>query len=234
MQGVLLNTLTVIVGSVLGCLLKKGLPKRVTDTVMVGLGMCTLYIGISGMLGGRDPLVLILSTAFGAVLGSLIRIDDGIHSLGEKLENKFRKSKDGVSLSEGAVSGSLLFCVGAMTVVGSINAGFGDNTMLYTKSFLDLVSSTVLASTLGVGVLLSAGFVFIFQGSLALLAEYISPIMTDTLIAELTCVGSLMVALIGLNLMKITKIKVADFLPALLFVPLFSYLISLLKSGGIL
>ncbi len=234
MQGVLLNTLTVIIGSIMGCLLKKGLPKRVTDTVMAGLGMCTLYIGISGMLEGKEPLVLILSVAFGAAIGALIKIDDGIHSLGERIERKLRKGGDGPSLSEGAVSGSLLFCVGAMTIVGSLNAGFGDSTMLYTKSFLDLVSSTVLASTLGIGVLLSAGFVLVFQGSLALLAEYISPIMTDTLICELTCTGSLMVALIGLNLMKITKIKVADLLPALAFVPLFSYLIGLLKSGGIL
>ncbi len=235
MQGVLFNTLTVIIGSILGCLLKKGLPKRVTDTVMIGLGMCTVYIGVSGMLGGKNPLVLILSVAFGAAIGSLLRIDDGIHRLGDNIEKKFRKNgKSDVSLAEGAVNGCLIFCVGAMTIVGSLNAGFGDNAMLYTKSILDLVSSTVLASTLGIGVLLSAIFVFVFQGGLALLAEYISPIMTADLIAELTCTGSLMVALIGLNLMKITKIKVADFLPALLFVPLFVYLTGLLEKAGIL
>ncbi len=234
MKGVLLNTLTVIVGSILGCLFKKGLPKRVTDAVMIGLGACTVYIGIDGMSGGKNPLVLILSIALGASLGSLLKIDDGIHKLGDALEKKFRKKEGGVSLSEGAISGSLVFCVGSMTIVGSINAGFGDNTMLYTKSILDLVSSTVLASTLGVGVLLSAVFVFVFQGGLALLAEYIGPLMTDTLIAELTCVGSLMVVLIGLNLMKITKIKVADFLPALLFTPLISYLVGLLVKTGVL
>ena len=234
MKGVLLNTLTVIVGSILGCLFKKGLPKRVTDAVMIGLGACTVYIGIDGMSGGKNPLVLILSIALGASLGSLLKIDDGIHKLGDALEKKFRKKEGGVSLSEGAISGSLVFCVGSMTIVGSINAGFGDNTMLYTKSILDLVSSTVLASTLGVGVLLSAVFVLVFQGGLALLAEYIGPLMTDTLIAELTCVGSLMVVLIGLNLMKITKIKVADFLPALLFTPLISYLVGLLVKTGVL
>ena len=231
MQGVLFNTLTVIIGSTVGWLLKKGLPKRVTDTIMIGLGMCTVYIGVSGMLGGKNPLVLILSIAFGAAIGSLLRIDDGIHKLGDNIEKKFRKNgKSDVSLSEGAVNGCLIFCVGAMTIVGSLNAGFGDNTMLYTKSILDLVSSMVLASTLGIGVLLSSVFVLVFQGSLALLAEYISPIMTANLIAELTCVGSLMVALIGFNLMKITKIKVADFLPALLFVPLLVYLTGLLSK----
>lgn len=231
MQGVLFNTLTVIVGSTIGWLLKKGLPKRVTDTIMIGLGMCTVYIGVSGMFGGKNPLVLILSIAFGAAIGSLLRIDDGIHKLGDNIENKFRRGgKSDVSLSEGAVNGCLIFCVGAMTIVGSLNAGFGDNTMLYTKSILDLVSSMVLASTLGIGVLLSSVFVLVFQGSLALLAEYISPIMTETMIAELTCTGSLMVALIGFNLMKITKIKVADFLPALLFVPLFVYLTGLLDK----
>ncbi|MBO5040897.1 MAG: DUF554 domain-containing protein [Clostridia bacterium] len=231
MQGVLFNTLTVIIGSTIGWLLKKGLPKRVTDTIMIGLGMCTVYIGVSGMLGGKNPLVLILSIAFGAAIGSLLKIDDGIHKLGDNIEKKFRRGgKSDVSLAEGAVNGCLIFCVGAMTIVGSLNAGFGDNTMLYTKSILDLVSSMVLASTLGIGVLLSSVFVLVFQGGLALLAEYISPIMTANLIAELTCVGSLMVALIGLNLMKITKIKVADFLPALLFVPLFVYLTGLLNK----
>ena len=231
MQGVLFNTLTVIIGSTIGWLLKKGLPKRVTDTIMIGLGMCTVYIGVSGMLGGKNPLVLILSIAFGAAIGSLLRIDDGIHKLGDNIEKKFRRGgKSDVSLAEGAVNGCLIFCVGAMTIVGSLNAGFGDNTMLYTKSILDLVSSMVLASTLGIGVLLSSVFVLVFQGGLALLAEYISPIMTAYLIAELTCVGSLMVVLIGLNLMKITKIKVADFLPALLFVPLFVYLTGLLNK----
>lgn len=228
MQGVLLNTVTVIIGSFVGCFLKNGLPKRVTDTVMSGLGMCTLYIGISGMLDGKDPLVLILSVAIGGAIGSAVRLDDGIHALGEKIERSFKKNRDGISLSEGAVSGSLLFCVGAMTVVGSLNAGFGDNTMLYTKSFLDLVSSMVLASTLGAGVILSAAFVLVFQGGLALLARYIAPIMTDALVCELTAVGSLMVAFIGLNLMKITKVKVADLLPALAFVPILIYLIGFL------
>lgn len=231
MYGVILNTLTVLIGSLIGCLCKKGLPKRMTDTVMVGLGMCTLYIGITGMLEGKDPLVLILSVAIGAGIGSFIRLDDKIHILGRKIEEKIRKKPaeaGSPSLAEGAVSGSLLFCVGAMTIVGSLNAGFGDNSMLYTKSFLDLVSSTVLASTLGAGVMLSAAFVLVFQGGLALMATVISPIMTEALICELSCTGSLMVALIGINLMGISKIKVADFLPALLLVPIFHYIMGLI------
>ncbi len=230
MNGVLLNTLTVLIGSLTGSLFKKGLPKRMTDTIMIGLGMCTLYIGISGMFDGRDPLVLILSTAFGAGIGALFSLDDKIHSLGRRIEEMIRKkpiNEGAHSLAEGAINGSLLFCVGAMTIVGSLNAGFGDNSMLYTKSFLDLVSSMVLASTLGVGVMLSAIFVFVFQGGLALLAEVISPVMTEALICELSCTGSLMVALIGINLMGISKIKVADFLPALIFVPIFHFIMGM-------
>lgn len=230
MLGVLVNTLTVLIGSTIGCFLKKGFPKRVSDTVMVGLGMCTLFIGVSGMFDGSDPLVLILSVAIGAAIGSALRLDDGIHKLGQKIEAKFRRGNDGPSLSEGFISGCLLFCVGAMTVVGSLNAGFGDNTMLLTKSFLDLVSSMILAVTLGPGVILSAMFVFVFQGALALLAVYLRPLMTDVLIGELTCVGSLMVAFIGLNLMGITKIKTADYLPALALVPILYYIMTLIPA----
>lgn len=228
MLGVLVNTVTVLIGSTVGCFLKKGFPKRVSDAIMVGLGMCTLFIGISGMFDGSDPLILILSVAIGAAIGSALRLDDGIHKLGQRVEAKFRRGSGGPSLSEGFVSGCLLFCVGAMTIVGSLNAGFGDNTMLLTKSFLDLVSSMILAVTLGPGVVLSSLFVLIFQGGLALLAVYLRPLMTEALIGELTCVGSLMVAFIGLNLMGITKIKTADYLPSLVLVPVLYYVMTLI------
>lgn len=231
MLGVIVNTVAVLVGGTIGCFLKQGFPKRVADAIMLGLGMCTLYIGLSGMFEGNDPLILILSIAIGVAVGTAIDLDGKIHRLGERIENRFRGGKNGgVSLAEGMVSGSLLFCVGAMTIVGSLNAGFGDHTMLYTKSMLDFVAAMMLAVTYGVGVVLSALTVLIFQGALALLAVFLKPYMTEALIGELTCVGSLMVALIGLNMAKITKAKVADFLPALILVPLFYALLSLLPT----
>lgn len=232
MLGVLVNTVAVLIGGTVGCFLKKGFPKHVADAMMLGLGMCTLYIGISGMFEGHNPLILILSIAIGVAVGTAVDIDGRIHRLGVAVENKFRgkNPNGGLSLAEGMVSGSLLFCVGAMTIVGSLNAGFGDHTMLYTKSMLDLVAAMMLSVTYGIGVLLSAVTVLVFQGSIALLAVFLKPYMTDILIGELTCTGSLMVALIGLNMAKITKAKVADFLPALLLVPILYYLLGLLPS----
>lgn len=226
MLGVIVNTVAVLIGGTVGCFLKKGFPKRVAEAIMLGLGMCTLYIGLSGMFEGNDPLIMILSTALGVAIGTALDLDGKIHRFGEAVEHRFRKKKseDGISLAEGMVSGSLLFCVGAMTIVGSLNSGFGDHTMLYTKSMLDLVAAMMLAVTYGVGVLLSSLTVLVFQGTIALLAVALKPYMTELLIGELTCVGSLMVALIGFNMAKITKAKVADFLPSLLLVPIFYFL----------
>ncbi len=223
----LVNAVAVLVGGGLGCLMKKGFPKRVADAILFGLGMCIVYIGLDGMFGGRQPLVLIVSIAAGTAIGTLLDLDGRIHRLAEGIEARFHR-EGGPSLADGMVSGSLLFCVGAMTVVGSLNAGFGDHTMLFTKSMLDLVSSTMLAVTLGAGVMLSSVTVLVLQGALALLAVVIRPLMSDGLIAELTCTGSLMVAVIGLNMMGLTKAKVADFLPALAIVPLAYWLLGLL------
>ena len=231
MLGVIVNTVAVLIGGTIGCFLKKGFPSRVADAIMLGLGMCTLYIGISGMFQGEDPLILILSIAIGVAVGTAIDLDGKIRRLGERVERRFRGERtDGVSLAEGMVSGSLLFCVGAMTIVGSLNAGFGDHTMLYTKSMLDFVAAMMLAVTYGVGVVLSGVTVLVFQGAIALLAVVLKPYMTDALIGELTCVGSLMVALIGFNMAKITKAKVADFLPAIVLVPILYYLLGLLPT----
>lgn len=230
MTGVLVNTGTVILGSLIGLLLKKGIPEKVSKAVMTAIGLCTLYIGIDGALSGSNTLVLIVSMVFGTIVGTLIDIDAGINKVGLYIENKMKKDGKGSSVAEGFMTGSLLFCIGAMTIVGSLNSGLsGDNTLIYTKSVLDLISSCMLASTLGIGVLFSAIFVFVYQGGLVLLAGLLQNVLTDeALIAEITCAGSVMIVALGLNLIGITKIKVANFLPALLFVPLFFWLLSFL------
>ena len=220
MIGVIINVITVLLGSSIGLLFKKGIPERVTTAAMIGLGACTLYIGISGSLVGENTLILIVSVVLGAIVGTLLNIDGAINRLAGKVEEKFRKNGKGVSVAEGLVSATLLFCVGSMTVTGSIQAGLtGDNSVLITKAMLDLVSSMMLASSLGVGVLLSSVAVFVIQGGLVLLAELISPVMSVGAINEMTCAGSILIIMIGTNLMGITKIKVADFLPAILFAP---------------
>lgn len=230
MLGVIVNVITVIVGSAIGLLFKKGIPERVSNAAMTGLGACTLYIGISGSLCGENVLILIASVVLGAIVGTLLNIDGAINRLAKGVETKFKKKGSDVSVAEGIISATLLFCVGSMTVTGSIQAGLtGDNSVLITKAMLDLVSSMMLASSLGIGVLLSSVPVFIIQGGLVLLAGFISPLMSPGAINEMTCAGSLLIIMIGTNLMGITKIKVADFLPAILFAPVIYNIIPLFE-----
>lgn len=231
MFGVLVNVITVIVGALVGLLFKKGIPERVSHAAMTGLGACTLYIGISGSLCGENVLILIGSVVLGAIVGTLLNIDGAINRLAAKVETRFRKEGNQISLAEGLVSATLLFCVGSMTVTGSIQAGLtGDHSILITKAMLDLVSSMMLASSLGLGVLLSAGAVFVIQGGLVLLAGLIAPLMSTGAINEMTCAGSLLIIMIGTNLMGITKIKVADFLPAIVFAPVIYHIVPLLEK----
>ena len=231
MLGVIVNVITVIVGSCIGLLFKKGIPERVSSAAMIGLGACTFYIGVSGSLCGENVLILIASVVLGAIVGTLIGIDGAINRLASRVEARFKGSGARVSVAEGLVSATLLFCVGSMTVTGSIQAGLvGDNTVLITKAMLDLVSSMMLASSLGIGVLLAAVSVLVIQGGLVLLAGLLTPLMTASAINEMTCAGSLLIVMIGTNLMGITKIKVADFLPAIVFAPLICNLLPLFEK----
>ena len=227
--GVLVNTGTVLAGSLLGLLFKKGIPEKVSRAVMIALGLFTLYIGMDGALGTQSPLIVVASLVLGAIVGTLLDIDGAINRLGLWAERKFKRG-DGetVSIAEGFMTASLLFCVGAMTVNGAIEAGVrGVNTLFFTKSLMDLVSSAMLASGLGFGVMLSAVFVLVFQGLLVLLAGWIAPVLTPAAIAEMTAAGSLIMVALGLNLLGVTKIKVADYLPAIVFAPVICWIVSL-------
>ena len=226
MLGVIVNTLTVILGTVIGILFRKFLPQKLGDAVMKGVALCVLYIGISGMLDGTNAIIAILSMACGAIVGTLIDIDKWFNRFADFLQTKLvRKKKEGKSstLAEAFVSSSLLFCVGAMTIVGSLDAGLrGDNSTLYAKAVLDGISSVFFASSLGFGVLLSAVTVFVYQGALVLLAGVLQSVLTNEfIIAEMTCVGSLLIIALGLNMLGITKTKVMNYLPAIFFPILF-------------
>ena len=221
MFGVLVNVGTVVLGALAGLLFKKGIPEKVSKAAMIGLGVCTLYIGISGSLEGENVLLVIASVVLGAIVGTLLDIDGKINILGQKVEQKFKKDGNTTSVAEGWVTATLLFCVGSMTVTGSITAGLtGDHSILVTKAMLDLVSAMMLASSLGAGVLLSAVSVLVIQGGLVLLSSLLSPFLSAGAINEMTCVGSLLIIMIGTNLMGLSKFKVADYLPAILFAPI--------------
>lgn len=230
MLGVFVNVATIILGSSIGLLLKKGIPERISKAVMTAIGLCTVYIGIDGALEGNNTIVLIISMVLGTIIGTAIDIDGKLNKLASFVERKMKKDNDKSTVAQGFITGSLLFCVGAMSIVGSLNSGLsGDHTVTYTKSILDLISSCMLASTLGIGVMFAAAFVLVYQGGLVLLAELLQGVLTDTaLTSELTCAGSVMIIALGLNITGISKFKVANFLPALLVVPLAYYLVSFL------
>lgn len=230
MLGVIVNTAAVLVGSALGLLCKKGISERFTNAILTGIGLCTVYMGISGALQGENTLILILSIVLGAITGTLLDIDHNISRLGKRLSRQKDSQQDiheRSSFAEGFVTACLMFCIGSMTIVGSFNAGLtGDQEMLFTKSLLDFISSIVLSVSLGIGVLFSAIFVLVFQGALVLLAGILQPVLTGAAVAEIICVGSVMMIALGFNIMGITKIKTANYLPALLFAPLLCALFS--------
>ena len=212
--GTLVNTGTVIAGSLIGLFLGNILPKRLQDTVMKGLGLCTLFIGITGLMGGENALITVLSMAIGAVIGELLDLDGHLNRFAEKLEKRFKRDGAKTSLAEGFVTASLVFCVGAMTIMGALNDGLtGDHTMLFTKATLDFISSIIFASSLGLGVLLAAVAVLVIEGGIACLAGVVAPLLQydAAVIPEMTVVGSLLIVGLGLNLLGITKLKVMNY-----------------------
>lgn len=218
MIGVFANTATIIIGSIIGILIKKGLSERIANVMTTATALAVVYIGIDGMLNGENTLILVLSMVIGGVIGTLLNLDGHLERLGNKIENKF--SNGNGKIAEGFVSATLLFCVGAMTIVGSLQSGLsGNHEMLFTKSILDLISSIVLASTLGWGVMLAAVSVFAIQGSIVLLAQAVEPFLSTAVIAEMTCAGSVLILALALNMLDITKIKLMNFVPAI-FIPI--------------
>ena len=222
MIGVLVNSVTIILGSLIGLLLKKGIPQKFSNAIMTGVALCVVYIGISNVIkGGCNDLALIFGMVAGAITGTLLDINGKIERLGNWVEEKFADKGKNASVAEGFVTASLLFCVGAMAVTGSIAAGQGDNSILFTKSVLDMISASMLTVSLGFGVMLSSVSIFVYQGVIALLSGVISAYLTPEMSSTLICAGGLLIFALGLNMMGITKIKVADYLPALIFAPLF-------------
>jgi len=233
MLGVLVNAVAVVIGGLLGLLLKKGIPEKVEKGVMAALGLCCMVIGIQGALDEPEILIVIISMVLGTILGGLLDIDKQVNRLGAFVEKKFQKEGGTVSLAEGFVSATLLFCVGAMTIVGSLNSGLrGDHAMLFTKSLLDFFSAMMMAVSLGIGVSLSAVSILVIQGGIALLAGVLEPVLNAVpgSITQIACVGSVMIIAIGTNLLGVTKIKVANFLPGLLVAPVAVWVASLLQK----
>ncbi len=212
--GSFVNGLAVFLCALLGAVLKSRLPKRLCDTVMHGMALCIVVIGIDGAISGGDTLVTIISLAVGAVLGELIDIDKWLNRFGAFLQSKITKNSQS-SFGEGFVSATLLICVGAWAITGAMDAGLrGEHSSFYAKATVDGVACLVMATTLGVGVAFSGISVFLYQGALALLSTVVAPYLTDAVITQMSCVGSLLIVAIGLNMLGLTKIKVVNLLPS--------------------
>lgn len=220
MLGTTVNAIAVIAGALIGALLKKGMPKRISESMTTAVAMIVLYIGIDGLASGSNTLVLVFSVIIGGFLGTLLDLDGKLHRFGEKVEEKLTKGAGKGSIAEGFVSASLLFCVGAMTIMGPLQSGLsGNHEIQYTKAILDCISAVVFASALGgFGVGLSAVSVFVLQGAITLLAKVVAPYLNDYTIGEMTCAGSVLIIILGLNLLGVTKVKIVNYLPAI-FLP---------------
>lgn len=245
MTGTLVNTGAVLLGGAIGLLAKNGLPERITRAIYRAEGVAILAIALNGIVTtmiSADPatgrlsesggMLLLISLVLGVLAGELLRIDGHLSSLGARIEH--RMGADG--FAAGFVSASIVFCVGAMSIVGSLSDGLtGDSSVLFLKSGLDCVTSIVLASSLGFGVLFAAGTVLVYQGAITLCAGLLAPLISGALLDSVCMVGYAIVAVIGANFLLDAKLKTANFLPALLVPILYqagAHLFSLLFPGA--
>jgi uncharacterized membrane protein YqgA involved in biofilm formation len=229
--GTIVNFLTVLACGLIGLLLKKGIPNRVAESIKSAMAVCVIYIGISGAMdvapligsnmlsdGLIKILVIVISLAIGTLIGEIIDIDKWVNRLGEVIEKRFVKNTDTGSFAEGFVHCSLLFCVGAMTINGALLDANCQPDLLITKSVIDGIMCLILAPTLGIGCAASSVFVLVYQGLLTLGALFISGILPEASISYMSATGSLIVVLIGTNMLGATKVKTANMTPAI-FLP---------------
>ena len=216
--GSIVNATTVILGSVVGLLVRQALPERIKRIIFQAVGLATLVLGMQMALGdGVNFLVLIFSLILGGILGESVQLSARMDALGEKLKARLRLKSP--RFTEGLVTAFLIFCVGSMTFVGALNEGLtGDRTLIFSKSILDGFTSMVLASVYGVGVLFSALPLFVVQSSLTLIGAQFHTLFPEALIVQLTAVGGALILGIGVELLEIKKLQTVNLLPALLIV----------------
>lgn len=232
MTGTIVNTVAIIAGGTIGWLVKKGISKNIEDSVMKMLGLSVFFVGligvfksmisvdkITGALSDKGGILLLVSLVFGIIAGELLKIDDRLNIFGKWIEKKVGAQDFG----KGFVNASLIFCIGAMAIVGALNDGLlHDPQVLFMKSSLDFVCAIVLASGLGIGVAFSAVPVLLYQGSITLLSGVVAPLISDVLLNNICMVGYAIVFCIGVNFLGMCKIKTANLLPALLVPVLYS------------
>ncbi|AGB19794.1 DUF554 domain-containing protein [Thermoanaerobacterium thermosaccharolyticum] len=219
MIGTLVNAASIVAGSIAGTLFKIGIPERVKTTVMHAISLSVLIIGFDSALKFKNLLLVIISLSIGGILGELLDIEKKLNQFGSFLERKLARSGDN-RVSEGFVTASLIYCVGAMAIVGALKDGLqGDHSILFAKSMLDGISSIIFSSTLGIGVMMSAISVLVYQGSITICASLLKSLLTTNVVADMSAVGGILIIGISLNMLNLTKIKIGNLLPSI-FVPI--------------
>ncbi|MCX7779392.1 MAG: DUF554 domain-containing protein [Negativicutes bacterium] len=226
MKGTIMNAAAVIAGCGVGLILRRGIPARYQQTLMQGLGLAVFLIGLQMAVKTQNILVVIISMSVGALAGEALDIDRALKRFSENIADKLGGNHGKVA--EGFMTASLMFCIGAMAVVGSIQDGLtGDTSTLYAKSLLDAIVSVVLTSSLGIGVGISSVAVLVYQGTITLLAGFFSTLLSEAAVKELTAVGGLLIMGIGMMMLEIKTIKVANLLPAIPAAAVITYIVSL-------
>lgn len=233
MIAALVNAVAVLVGSLIGIFFKKGISETLQNAIMKAMGLITLLIAIQSAIKSEDTLCVIICLVLGTLVGELIRIDDGLNNAGDYIKARVLRGKGGNSsqFTEGFVTTCILFCVGSMTILGSLQAGINhDYSIIFAKSVMDFISSIVFGAALGYGVTCTAIFVLVFQGALTLAASGLSGILTDNIVVEMTAVGGVILIGMGFNILELGKkpIKVANMLPAIFLPPIYLSIANLL------
>ncbi len=229
MLGTIVNTVAIIIGSLLGLVLRGGIPKKYNITIMQAISLAVILIGLKMALKTDAILLVIFSLVIGSLIGEFLKIEGRLESLGKRLETRFAKAGD--EISKGFVFTSLIFCVGSMAIVGSLESGLtGNHQTLFAKSALDGISSIIFTSSLGIGVIFSSISVFIYQGLITASASLMKPFLITPVINQMSAVGGLLIIAIGFNLLEIQKIKVGNMLPAI-FIPLIYYMLKQLVTS---
>lgn len=245
MLGTIVNALAIVGGSLFGLVFRGGIPEKYNKTVLQSISLAVILIGIRNALKTQDMLLLIFSLVIGSIIGEFLRIEERLERLGNSIEHKIEKievfakaklrflekwfgrlfSNTGDSISKGFVNASLIYCIGSMAIIGSLESGLTNNHQtLFAKSIIDGISSIAFTSSLGIGVLFSAVPVFLYQGIITITASFMKQFLIDSVILEMSAVGGLLIFALGINILEIKKIRVGNMLPAI-FIPLVFHMI---------
>lgn len=217
-MGAIVNAIVIAVCGIIGVAFKAGIPERFNERVMHGIGLCVVVLGIVGVITMENSIVMIISVLLGAITGEALRLEERLTTGVKKIESKVKHLRGASNLGEGFIAATMIFCVGSMAIVGSLESGLLNNhSTLYAKSILDGIVSILLGSSLGAGVILSSIPVLLYEGGIILLATSMAPYLPDVVINEVVVVGSLLLIGLGLNMLNITELKIMNYVPAMLF-----------------